>query len=208
MADNDTETRDHWWWRPGWRPGRSFYTWHFLMEDQAALHEFVQRVRLALDGVAVLDPIPPQWLHMTTQGIGFADEVSEADLAVISPAVAMQIADLSPIEVRLGPLVVDAEGVHLPARPDAALTEARAAIRRGIGQVWGADRVPETEEFRPHVSLAYANTSGEPLNLVRETLGQYRDVIPVTLTRVSLIDLNRDEGEYRWRTVRVLGLGN
>lgn len=26
--------RNHWWWRPGWRSGRSFYTWHITFADQ------------------------------------------------------------------------------------------------------------------------------------------------------------------------------
>jgi hypothetical protein len=25
---NVAEMADHWWWRPGWRPGRRMYTWH------------------------------------------------------------------------------------------------------------------------------------------------------------------------------------
>ncbi|MFD0883391.1 2'-5' RNA ligase family protein [Streptosporangium algeriense] len=204
----DVETRDHWWWRPGWRPGRSFYTWHFLMEDQPALHTFVQRVRPALEAVTALDPIPSRWLHMTTQGVGFADEVSQEDLTTISAEVAGQLAELDPIATRLGPLTTDAEGVHLPADPTEAFVRVRAAIRTGIGQVWGADRVPEAEqEFHPHVSLAYANTDGELLRLIRQALDEYRESVPVTLDRVSLIALNRDEGQYRWRTVATLRLG-
>ena len=73
MTDDDTVTRDHWWWRPGWRPGRSLYTWHFLMDGQPALHEFTRRVHADLHTVPVLDPIPLQWLHLTTQDVAFAD---------------------------------------------------------------------------------------------------------------------------------------
>ncbi|WP_344915140.1 2'-5' RNA ligase family protein [Streptosporangium oxazolinicum] len=207
MAGEDTETRDHWWWRPGWRPGRSFYTWHFLVDDQPELHEFVARIRSDLDKVAALDPIPSQWLHMTTQGVGFADEVSQEDLAAIGAAATERLANLGPIEVRLGSVLADAEGVHLPVRPVEAVAVVRQAVREAIGEVWGEGRVPESAEgFHPHVSLAYANTSGVPLAPIREALSRYADVVPLTLRRVALIDLNRDEG-YRWRTVLTSSLG-
>ncbi|WP_197523346.1 hypothetical protein [Actinokineospora pegani] len=35
--------RDHWWWRPGWKVGRSFYTWHFTFADQPQVAELLAR---------------------------------------------------------------------------------------------------------------------------------------------------------------------
>ncbi|MEV6981271.1 2'-5' RNA ligase family protein [Sphaerisporangium sp. NPDC051017] len=198
----DAETRDHWWWRPGWRRGRSFYTWHFLMDGQPELHEFVKHVRLALDELPMFDPIPIQWLHMTTQGVGFSDEVGEQELAALGAAVIRRVGDFGPLRVRLGPLCVDAEGVHLPVQPSEAVSAVRQSVRDGIGEAWGQDRVPEPAAgFFPHVSLAYANTSGSPLHPIRDILRRYGDAVPATLTRITLIDLNRDEGMYRWRTI-------
>ncbi|MFF0579925.1 2'-5' RNA ligase family protein [Streptosporangium saharense] len=182
--------------------------WHFPVENQPALHVFAHWIRPALRAVRALDPIPSQWLHLTTQGVGFADEVSQEDLTAIGDEVAGQLAGFGPITTRLGPLTVDAGGVHLPADPAAELVRAREAIRAGIGRVWGADRVPEAEQgFCPRVSLAYANIDGEPLGPIRQVLDGYRKSIPVTFDRVSLIDLNRDEGRYRWRIVTTLKLG-
>ncbi|MEV4362688.1 hypothetical protein [Nonomuraea sp. NPDC049625] len=54
MATDDTETRGHWWWRPGWRVGRSFYTWHILVEDQPELHAFARHVGMSSRGRSVL----------------------------------------------------------------------------------------------------------------------------------------------------------
>ncbi|MEV7966972.1 2'-5' RNA ligase family protein [Sphaerisporangium sp. NPDC088356] len=208
MAGDDTETRNHWWWRPGWCPGRSFYTWHFLMDRQPELHDFVERLRPELDKFPVLDPIPVQWLHMTTQGVGFIDETTEENLAAIGAQVAGRMAGRGPLQVQLGPLVADAEGIHLPVRPTEAVGEIRRVIRGAIGEVWGDERVPEAADgFHPHVSLAYANTSGAPLAPIREVLNRYADVLSVTLMHVALIDLNRDEGMYRWRTVLTPSLG-
>ncbi|MEZ0075357.1 2'-5' RNA ligase family protein [Planotetraspora sp. GP83] len=208
MTEIDERTRNHWWWRPGWRQGRSFYTWHFLVGEQPALREFAARLRPHLEEADVLDPIPFEWLHMTLQGVGFADEVSEDDITAIGTATASHVAELRPISVELGPVVADAEGVHLPVRPVQAVAAVRRGIRDGIAKVWGKDRVPEAEDrFYPHVSLAYANTSGSPLAPIRETLSQHAEIVPMTLTHVSLIDLNRDEGTYQWNVVMTPPLG-
>jgi hypothetical protein len=37
MAETAQAMRDHWWWRPGWGVGRSFYTWHITFDDQPAV---------------------------------------------------------------------------------------------------------------------------------------------------------------------------
>ncbi len=178
------------------------------MDGQPELHEFVGRMRSELDKFPMLDPIPIQWLHMTTQGVGFSDETTEEDVAAIGARVAGRMAGHGPLEVQLGPLVADAEGLHLPVRPTEAVAEVRRTIRDAIGEVWGEDQVPEAAEgFYPHVSIAYANTSGSPLAPIREILNRYADVLPVTLTQVALIDLNRDEGMYRWRTVLSPSMG-
>ncbi|SDG62617.1 2'-5' RNA ligase [Sinosporangium album] len=198
-----TETRDHWWWRPGWRPGRRFYTWHFLLDGQPELHDIVQEIQSSLLATGVLDPVSIPWLHMTTQGVGFADEVAPDELAAIVDEVTEQVRNVGPIGITLGPLVVGIEGVFLPANPLKGLAEARAAVRGGIRNVWG--HVPESDDFWPHVSLAYANKSGTPLASIEQNLRTYQKVIPVTLKEITLIELNRDDG-YRWKMVRRLSL--
>jgi hypothetical protein len=48
--------RDHWWWRPGWRIGRSFYTWHITFGDQPAIDQLADGYAPALDGLPTLGP--------------------------------------------------------------------------------------------------------------------------------------------------------
>ena len=50
-------TRDHWWWRPGWREGRSFYTWHVTFSSDETVHEAVSTYKSALDRIGTLDPV-------------------------------------------------------------------------------------------------------------------------------------------------------
>src|SRR5687767_5412913 len=85
---------NHWFWRPGWRPGRRFYTWHLTFEDQDDVHSLVMEYQSALRNVVGLDFVPPQWLHITMQGVGFVDEVSNTDIAAIADAACSHLAKL------------------------------------------------------------------------------------------------------------------
>jgi len=204
--------RDHWWWRPGWRPGRRFYTWH-LTFDQAsaqgshALEELVEdyQAHLAVPG---LDLVPVQWLHLTMQGLGFTDEISESDVQRIATAAAVRCGDVAPATLTLGPATVDPEGILLRVSPAEPAHQVRAALRRAIADVWGADAVPERAEgFTPHVTIAYSNSNG-PAGLIAEAvheLGQRSAT--VTVGAAQLIVLGRDAHLYQWRTYATVPLG-
>jgi 2'-5' RNA ligase len=150
--------------------------------------------------------IPLRWLHLTTQGVGFTDEVSVADPVRIGTEVAARLAGHGPVGVEIGPLAVDSEGINMPVRPVEPLNRVRDAIRDAIGAVRGTDAVPEGRTFHPHVSLAYAHTSGAPLAPLGDLADRHPDVIPATLTRVSLIALNRDQRMYTWTVVHEVPL--
>lgn len=61
--------RSHWWWRPGWGPGRRAYAWHI----NAGLEPLHGVARAYHDAVA----------HLPLDQVGFVDETSDDDLAAI-----------------------------------------------------------------------------------------------------------------------------
>jgi 2'-5' RNA ligase len=200
--------RDHWWWRPGWRAGRSFYTWHVTFDDQPAVHRLAADYAPVLEGLSTLDPIPPQWLHLTMQGIGFTDAVDRGDVDAIVHATRKRCSQLAPFTITLGPARVDPEALMLPVHPIEPVLELRMTLRAAIADVWGTDEVPEDAAgFRPHVSLAYSNTTG-PAEPVRERLAA-RPVASaeITVRRAALIDLNRDHRAYEWADIATAELG-
>jgi 2'-5' RNA ligase len=159
--------RRHWWLRPGWRPGRRLHAWHLTFGDQTVSRGRAELLRVAgecqarLAGLPGLDLVPAEWLHLTVQPVGFADEVDAGDAERIVAAVRRRGAALAPLRLTLGPAELQAEGVWLPVAPQAAVRRVRAAVRAGIAEVWGAARVPEAAGgFTPHVSLAYSDTDG------------------------------------------------
>lgn len=201
-----TQIADHWWWRPGWDVGTRFYTFHFTFADQPEVQEHAAKARARLDGLPGLDLVPDQWLHLTTQGIGFADQVSDDDLTAITSAARRHLATVAPVPVSVGPPVVASEGIACWVGPEGALDPARDAIRAAIADVWGSDRVPEGPHWTPHVSMAYSNVSG-PADAYEAALGGQTSAASVTLRTAQLIRLGRDRRVYEWDTIATLPLG-
>lgn len=182
------------------------YAWHFTFDGQAALHELVDGYQERLAGLPGLDPIPRQWLHLTTQGIGFTDEVPDADIEAIIEASRERLTGVPQAVVKMGPAVVDPEVVRLEVRPVDALTPVRQALRDAIAAVRGGEQVGESDEWTPHVSVAYSNADG-PMEPYLKVLDPPLEPVNVEISDVRLIVLERDTHLYQWRTRTVVALG-
>jgi 2'-5' RNA ligase len=206
--EHAAEVRDHWWWRPGWRPGRSFYTWHLLFEERPALHTLVARYQEALAALPGLDLVPIEWLHLTMQGVGFTDEVSKSDVAAIGEAVRRRLAGVAPAVLRFHQVLVRPEAVVLPASPSEVVVRLREEIRLCIAEVWGPDGVPERMEgFTPHVSLAYPNTTASATPILDALHRVTTAPATVGIGSASLIRLERDDRLYHWDTEATVPIG-
>ncbi|MET7422057.1 2'-5' RNA ligase family protein [Dactylosporangium sp. NPDC005555] len=199
--------RTHWYWRPGWRDERAFYTWHITFEGQDALAELVTAVQHHLR-LPELDLVPLEGLHLTTQGVGFTDEVSDEDLAAIIAAVTSECGRLPPFNLGLGPVDPDAEGVGLLIQPWQPARALRTAIRAGIGTVWS--NVPEPAEgFRPHVTVAYSGAD-VPVHTAVAAIAPLRNIPPAIarIAEVQLIALRRSGRTYLWDVIHTAPLGS
>ncbi len=192
---------NHWWWRPGWRIGRRFYTWHLTFESADELHRLVASYQRALGVLPGLDFIPAKWLHLTVQGIGFVDEVTADDLTRITDAVCRELATMEPLRLTFDDAFVGDEAIVLPPRDSAGVVKLRKVIRDAIASVWGAENVPENaERFRPHVSVAYFAADGAATPYVAAIEAVSPAPAQVTIPAASLIELNRDHRMYQWTT--------
>jgi hypothetical protein len=201
------QVRDHWYWRPGWSAGRSFYTWHITFQNDAVvsdLHAAYQPVVRSLPG---LTPVPAQWLHLTMQGVGFADKITQEDLDPIVEAAQSRLEPLHAFEIRIGPAIVDPESLQLPTQPVDRLRRLRAQLRGAITDVWGRDSVPALPELDPHISLGYWNRAGDAAPLKKRLAALGGDVAKTQVTHASLINLNRDHHCYEWTTYATVRLG-
>ena len=195
---------DHWWWRPGWRAGRRMYTWHFTFDGQPEVRDLAARYQERLAHLPGLDLIPARWLHLTTQGVGFTDEVSDSDAANVVSTARRRLASVPPTAVTLGPARVTPEAILLDARAG-GLEAVRAALRAAIADVWSDDQVPDTSEWTPHVSVAYSNAAG-PAGPYIAALAGCTDSAQTVIGSVQLIILGRDQRIYEWSTLADLQL--
>ncbi len=134
--------------------GSAHDAWHITLANQPDLHAAVRECQARLDGLPGLDLVPTPWLHLTTQGIGFTDEVPDADVRDIINGAAERLATTPPITVGAGPLTVDLEGVTLPVAPVGELRLVREALRAAIAGARSPAHVPETADWVPHISVA------------------------------------------------------
>ncbi|TDD47173.1 2'-5' RNA ligase family protein [Kribbella antibiotica] len=201
------EVRDHWYWRPGWRQGRSFYTWHITFRYAAALATLRSSYEPLLASMPELTPVPRQWLHLTLQGVGFADKLSPAELEDIVAATRCRLTSVAPFGVTVGPAVVDTESLQLPVHPVGDLRELRTTLRDAVNEVWGEDSLPALPDLNPHISLGYWNRTA-PAAPLRDRVAEFGEkTTQLYINEVSLIDLNRDQLCYQWTPYVALPLG-
>ena len=204
----DAETlRNHWWARPGWRPGRLIYTWHLTFEDAPELHRLAAAYQRQLEPLSGLNLVPLQWLHLTVQGVGYTDDVDTDTLHAVTTSVQERLASFPAFETTFSRPVIFAEAIVLPPAPSEPFRDLLATIRDGMADALGPDRVPngpeQTPGFRPHVSLAYGSSehSARPYRAALDAI--HPEPASAQITRATLITQDRvlaPEWVYRWTT--------
>lgn len=195
--------RDHWGATDDlWMHGDEVVTWHFTFENHPEVQAFARQVAPVLDR-AYLDVVPPQWLHLTTQGVGLRRAVTSAMQDQIVSRAATRLFHRAPLPMTLGPPQQDDEGVVMAVEDDGRLQQLRFDLQDADAEVRGMDHVPDWRtDFAPHVSLAYANTAADASNLILPDTA-----MSVTLRTVSLLGLQRTRGLYSWELLARVPLG-
>ena len=143
------------------------------------------------------------------QGIGFVDEVNQADVDAIERAARRRCADLKPFLITVGDPYVGAEAVQISVQPPEPVVELRLVLRAAIADVWDPSRVPEAEEpFLPHMSLAYINRDGPAGPLAEAVDAVATPAVQATISACQLIVINRDDMMYKWDVHASVPLGD
>ena len=185
------------------------YTFHFTFEGQDAVQALAARYRDRLAGLPDLVLVPDRWLHLTTQGLAFTDEILSSEVEAVTSAAAGRVKGLPPVQAVVGPARVTPEALLLDVAPASNLADVRAAIRDAIAAVRGRDKLGEGDEWTPHVSVAYSSGTGSAEPYIKALAVE--DTATCLIGSVELIELNRDDRMYEWETVARLplaGFGN
>lgn len=194
-----TQMADHWWQRPGRLPGRPLYHWHMLFHDQPEVRRLAAAAQHKLAGLPGLEPVPEQWLHLTTYIVGFADEVPQASLEVMTAAARQTLAGVAPIPVTLGRIVYHPEAVVLAVKPLGALRPVLDAVVAATHAA-GCDGHTDTDPWLPHISVAYSHATG-PAAPVIAALGRWLPRTEITIRSVSLVAQTQVGRSWQWRPV-------
>ncbi len=206
-----TTVHDHWWWRPGWRQGRHFYACHLTLDDQSELRELVRGYQLATRELPFLDQIPAEWLHITMQGIGFTDEISERQIADVTASLQGELASLTPPVAVFQNPTISREALYVKAHPVKPLYQLRLRMRRAVLSMLGADRFAEPEpsprQFTPHVSTAYVNRENAVDPLANALAHMPSRAVNATFRKASLLVFHRDNRMYEWTSATPIPIG-
>jgi 2'-5' RNA ligase len=197
---------DHWWWRPGVRPSRRLYVWHILFEDQPEVAALAQRCQAMLSGVPGLDLVPAPWLHMTTQIVGFADEIADAEVESMCEAATKRLRRLEPVPIALGRALFHSEAVMLGVRPAQALDPVREGIRGAVATTVQVHQLTDAPDWTPHLTVAYSNQEA-PAAPVIEAMRHAPPPVDVQVNEVSLVSQERIDRSYRWNRLATVPLG-
>lgn len=194
-----TQTRNHWWWRPGWGPGARYATFHLTFELAPGLSSEALRCGRALSRVPNVDVVPPEWLHLTMTGVGFTADLDARALLDLADAVHAEAATLDVHPLTLDGLFLGREGLSLAAQTAPWLTKLKWLQEDVVRRHLGVERA--AEQFHPHVSLAYFRGDVDvPLLLRAVEEASPREVV-IDRPTLSLIDLGRDDEVYTWRVL-------
>jgi 2'-5' RNA ligase len=207
--------RDHWWPRPGWRPGRIAVTWHLTFEDMAALAGHVAAYQRALADLPGLNPVPARWLHLTVQAVGYSDEVPAPVVAAVVESVRARVADLPGFALVFDRPEIFGEAIAIRITPEEPVQSLRTAIRAGIGDTLGDDAVTTAPEqahgFVPHVTVAYSHVEADAAPYAAALAAVVTPSVSVPVTDVALIRQERQLAPhwlYCWRTEATAPLGS
>jgi hypothetical protein len=193
------QMEDHWA-RPDWTPGTRAYYWMLAFDG----HDLIQLAEQCQARIAspAFDPVPLDALHTTVGRIGFTDQVTLEVVHQVAAVAELQCADLEPFAMEVGPLAGSRSALRFSVSSWSSLLAMHHGLTEATTQVLGSQAVMDTRYFRPHLSIAYANT-GVPLASLRGTVQGLRKLPPVTVPvpGVSLVELRRDGQSYRFDEV-------
>ena len=181
-------------------------TWHLTFDHASQLHQLVSAYQAALGPLPGLNLVPLQWLHLTIQGVGYADELPPGQLDKVTEAVSSELVTMPTFTLTFHDAVVRDEAIALPPRPVEPLHELLARLRRGIATATGAPVHTGPEQahgFHPHVTIAYSHTdtSAQPYAEVLNNVSP--QAAAVTVAKIALINQERllePHWLYRWTT--------
>ena len=201
---------DNHWDRAGWSGGRRSYHWLLdctkYSSDAATLHHLAQSCQTRL-ARKELDPVALDSLHITLGRVAFTDEITRGQATDVATSLVAGYRGAGPLNLQIGPLAGSTGALRFSVAPWTGLITLHKTIRHTTRQALNGLSPMATAGFRPHLSIAYCNTSLLVAPLL-PTIAELRRLKPVALriTAVSLVEMRREKHAYQFTEVASLAL--
>ncbi len=130
-----------------------------LVGEDPQVAELARLGQARLAGLAGLDVVPQEWLHMTTLIAGFADQIAPDQVDAMTSHARQLLASVPPITITLGRVLFHPRAVMLDAGPADALEPVLRAVQDATRLGTGRNGELYHEPWAPHITLAYSNAS-------------------------------------------------
>lgn len=147
------------------------------------------------------------------QGIGFTDEISDSEIGAITASMSDRLANVASPIVTFKRPTVQTEAIYIPAFPPDAIDDVRSSVHRAISEVLGPEQSPDTDlrkalqTYRPHVSIAYVNSSGSATPFIEALRVTSHEPVIVAIRTVSILTFHRDNRMYEWTNAVPVAIG-
>lgn len=196
---------DHWSRHAEWATQTAQYSWFWKPKAPGVLGQ-LQRVNSTLQS-DWLAPVAIDEFHLTLMSISPVGLVTQSELRELLLNSAECVRDIQRCELIISGVNAFTESVIAEVRPWDALVDLRSRLYRSAVGLLGADRVVATDEFHPHLAVAYATADGSAtaaLNAIHP-LRDFRFGVD-ELNEIVLVELTRPGRHYRSTEVESLRL--
>jgi len=199
------QMEDHWRPEPGEDRNRARLMWFMLVGDYPQVAELAQAGHARLRGLAGLDIVPREWLHITTLIAGFADGMTADQVDAMAGHARRLLACIAPPRITLGRVLYHPRAVMLDAGPPGRLQPVLQAVQEATLAGTGRDGTLHTAPWTPHITLAYGNAD-RPAGPVIDALGRVLPSGQVAIRSISLVSQTPDQ-MFKWDAIADVPIG-
>lgn len=193
--------------RHRWARERADWNFNILFEDQPQVARYADQYAAALEHPGLYDPVPAAWLHATILRVGFFDDFSEDEMLTVLHRLEPTLAAMKVPKLLLGQWWIWGGNPCVHFTPDEPLNAIFKAVLSEVSAVVGTDRLAQSLNFMPHITLAYSKTYSDKHGLFIQLQNQRIDAVPVRINRLSLVKQYVIDNYYAWDVIREIPVG-
>lgn len=207
QAYRELDQMENHWNRPGWTDGRRSYHWMLTFSEAENVCQLAKHCQVQLEHPG-LDVVPLDTLHVTIGRLGFTDELLRREADAIADVAKPLCERVAPISLTIGPLAGSKGAIRFSLSPWSELTQLHRQLAAATRTIRGAACPMKTSDFRPHLSIAYANRT-IPLASLLPRMEALRSLPTetATISAVQLVELQRVGRAYRYDILHQLCSG-